>query len=489
MRYAAVRKADKTHVITSHAAVPSIFYSPYNGYGATDDFLMAEQVDFYGTSLYPKHNHPSRHWEYWRFMIGVDFSRSANKDNGGFYVGELQAGKGTIGLNIGNPITPQDHRRWMWSVIAKGARAINIYAYYPMSSGYESDGYGLINLDGSITERAIEAGRTAKVITENRDLFLSSTPDQAEIAIVYNPLAQMVGGEQSHVTTDMHQLSLFGYYRAFAESNIPVDFIHRRDVEKGNLNKYKLVILPYPLMFSDKAAEELKQYVKDGGYLVSEARPGWNDEKGYAAKIIPGMGLAEVFGARESKVKMLENVVFTLTDTDGFPNINTKNSPLKGDYFAESLELLSENAKVVAVLDDQSAGIVLNKFGKGEALLIGSFLGMSNHKNPLKANTDFILNMVKWANVVIPFTYITDKDISSCLEIKRHNNANGCILFLINHNEEPIKTTISLPLTAGKYRVLDLLANKYTEQSTESKMQIGAEVEALDVKVLVISKY
>ncbi|MBN2355517.1 beta-galactosidase, partial [candidate division KSB1 bacterium] len=59
MRYEAVRKADSIHVITSHAAVPSIFYSPYVGYGATDDFLMAEQVDYYGTSLYPKHNRPS----------------------------------------------------------------------------------------------------------------------------------------------------------------------------------------------------------------------------------------------------------------------------------------------------------------------------------------------------------------------------------------------------------------------------------------------
>jgi beta-galactosidase len=138
LRYEAIRKADPIHVITSHAAVPSIFYSPYVGAGATDDFLMAEQIDYYGTSLYPKHSNPSTHWERWRFQAAVDFSRSANKRNGGFYVGELQAGKGTYGLNIGNPITPADHRLWIWSAIAKGARAVNIYAYYPMSSGYES---------------------------------------------------------------------------------------------------------------------------------------------------------------------------------------------------------------------------------------------------------------------------------------------------------------------------------------------------------------
>lgn len=486
MRYAAVRRADKTHVITSHAAVPSIFYTPYNGYGATDDFLMADQVDYYGTSLYPKHNHPSKHWEYWRFMVGVDFSRSANKNNGGFYVGELQAGKGTIGLQVGNPITPQDHRRWMWSVIAKGARAINIYAYYPMSSGYESDGYGLINLDGTVTERAVEAGKTAKIITENRDLLLSSKPDQAQIAIVYNPLAQMVGGEQSHVSGDMHQLSLFGYYRAFAENNIPVDFIHRRDLEKGAASKYKLVILPYPLMFTSKAAEQLQKYVNEGGVLVSEARPGWNDEKGYAANIIPGMGLAEVFGARESKVKMTENAVLSISKMD-HPLTAGLSKELKGDYFAESLELLSDNAEVLATLDDKTAGIVANTYGKGKALLIGSFLGMYNHKTPLKVNTDFILNMVKWAEIKLPFTITTDKN-ATALEVKRHSNKNGFILYLINHNEEPVKSTITIPIASGNYNVKDLLANTTESQTLDNTLKINAEVPAGDVKVFLVSK-
>jgi beta-galactosidase len=38
-------------------------------------------------------------------------------------------------------------------MISKGARGVNIYAYYVMSSGMES-GFGLIGLDGKVTERA-----------------------------------------------------------------------------------------------------------------------------------------------------------------------------------------------------------------------------------------------------------------------------------------------------------------------------------------------
>jgi hypothetical protein len=35
-----------------------------------------------------------------------------------------------------------------------------------MSSGYESNGYGLVNLDGSVTERARAAGAVAATITK-----------------------------------------------------------------------------------------------------------------------------------------------------------------------------------------------------------------------------------------------------------------------------------------------------------------------------------
>jgi beta-galactosidase len=305
LRYDAVRKADKKGIITSHASPPSIFSSP-KGSGAEDDFLMADQVDYYGISQYPKHNRPGD-WIRSNFMTAAEFSYSANKKNGGYYVGELQAGFGTIGLRIGDEVTPEDHRIWFWTSLATGAKGINIYAYYPMSSGYESGGFGLINLDGTITERAKSIGQIAHFVDQNQALLLNSKPIKPEIALIYNPLAQMVGGSSRYGSGEAqpgHTKSLIGYYRVFAENNIPVDFIHRRDLEKGDLAQYKLIIVPYPLMFTQKAADGLKEYVEKGGNLLGEARFAWNDERGYATDIIPGMGLSEVFGIREAKVEV-----------------------------------------------------------------------------------------------------------------------------------------------------------------------------------------
>ena len=484
LRYEAVRKGDPIHVITSHAAVPSIFYSPYVGYGATDDFLMAEQVDYYGTSIYPKHSHPGTHWQTWKFQVAMDFSRSANRKNGGFYIGELQAGEGTYGLNIGNPISADDHRLWMWSAVAKGAKAINIYAYYPMSSGYESGGYGLINLDGRTTERAVAAGNTARMIAENKDLFLSAKSVAAQVAIVYNPLAQMVGGEQRTITGDLHQSSLLGYYRFFTENNIAVDFIHRRDLETDDLTGYRLILVPYPLMFTEKAAIGLKNYIARGGFVLAEARLAWNDERGFAALAIPGMGLDEVFGVRENSVQMGEKVAMKIIDTT-HPSMAhlTKADTLWGAHFAEAVQ--GSRARVLAALVDGAPCLAAASYGKGETLYIGSFLGMANHLAPKISNDRFLLGVVEWAKIDRPVISSHDGLKDAPVEIRLQENPEGYILFIFNHSEQRQRLKVTIKTRRDKNYLLRDLIHEETRQliGKEKQLQLDTDINGRDVQV------
>jgi len=53
-------KADATGArgvlpISSHSDAPAVLLSPLSGYGNPDDWLMSRVVDFYGTSIYPRH--------------------------------------------------------------------------------------------------------------------------------------------------------------------------------------------------------------------------------------------------------------------------------------------------------------------------------------------------------------------------------------------------------------------------------------------------
>src|SRR5215471_9890210 len=312
-RVDAIRSMDASHPITSHAAVPGLFTSPTDGYGEPDDWKMSARADFFGTSVYPKHSESTKPWSDLMLAAGLDFSRSAGHSyNKGFWIGELQAGQGATGMRIADPVNGHDEQYWMWQVLAHGAREIAVYAWYPMSSGFESNGYGLINLDGTLTERARGAGRTVNAITRHGPEILDSTPAPAQVAILYNRLSYMVGGSEPSLSKlgNAERDSLLGLYSAFFEQNIPVDFVHPVDVIGNRLGQYKILFLPFPVMLSREVAEGVKQYVQVGGTAVAEGRLGWNDARGFASDMIPGAGLAELFGARESVIKPADRVQF-----------------------------------------------------------------------------------------------------------------------------------------------------------------------------------
>ncbi|TVR74826.1 MAG: hypothetical protein EA408_01930 [Marinilabiliales bacterium] len=488
-RYNAIRKGDPHNLITAHAVGASLFQSPYVGAGATDDFMMAEPLDFYGVSIYPKHNHPDRHWSVTTLRTVMDFTRSANREKGGWYVGELQAGHGTIALLISDPVVPDDHRIWAWSAIAKGAKGVNIYAYYPMSSGYEAGGYGLINLDGTLTERAVHAGEIASIVDNNQELFLSSTPVKAEIGIVYNPLSQMVGGMQRRDYPGAHTNSLIGYFRAYADNNVPVDFIHREHLEKQELSQYKLVIIPWPIMITREAAEGIRAFVENGGYVLAEARIGWNDDRGYASEIIPGLGLHEVFGVREHEVRLRENTPIELEIVN---NLHPATSDLEtghilnGSLYKKSvLPLENRNVEILARLDDGHPALVSAKYGEGEAMLVGTYLGMANHPNPVPGNEQFFMNLINWAGIERPFTSSHDGNTESYVEVRLQENESGFVLFLINHSNSVEDVSVDLITHQnGNHRIRDVIAG--TERRIRARnntLSLETRIDARQVKI------
>ncbi len=493
MRADAVRESDPNHVITSHAAVPSGMTSPlseWGGYGATDDFLMTRAVDQYGLSLYPKHSFPDRHWEDWKIDFALSFARSANRHGGGYVVGELQAGAGARGVIVGDPVTASDLRRWIWTCLAHGAKAVNIFAWHPMASGYEAGGYGLIGVDGSATERAEAAGEIARVVTRHMPLFAQSRPVPAEVAIVYNPLAQLMGGEQSCGPTSMHSDSLMGYHRALADQGVPVDFIHRRDLESGDLPPLRLIILPHPIMLTREAAEGLRRFVEAGGCVVAEARLAWVNECGFTAGALPGLGLSEVFGAREVWTKTRERVTLTL-DTSSHPavaNFET-GATLTGAHFAEALEPLpGHETQILARLDDGSPAMVASQFGAGQTVLIGTFLGMAHRLCPEENHRRLIRNLVHWAGVEPPFTTSQSERAEPPLLTHLHTSPEGWLLYLVNRRdrEEPITVTIPTD-NHGKRQVTDLITDEPMPISqTEQELTIDTTVEGHGVKVLSI---
>src|SRR5215469_3806110 len=380
-RVDAIRSLDASHPITSHAAVPGLFTSPTDGYGEPDDWKMSSRADFFGTSLYPKHSESTKPWSDLMLAAGLDFSRSAGHSyNKGFWIGELQAGQGATGMRIADPVNGHDEQYWMWQVLAHGAREIAVYAWYPMSSGFESNGYGLINLDGTLTERARVAGRTVNAIARHGAEILGSTPAPAQVAILYNRLSYMVGGSEPSLSKlgNAERDSLLGLYSAFFEENIPVDFVHPVDVIGNRLQQYKILFLPFPVMLSREVAEGVKQYVQAGGTAVAEARLAWNDARGFASDVIPGAGLADLFGARESVIKPADRVLFRTQASAALPGMPA-HTQITGEVFEEELQVLP-GGTTLGHFANGAPAVVKNIAGRGKAVLIGTFLGLAYYR-------------------------------------------------------------------------------------------------------------
>ena len=452
MKADAAHRADASFIVSSHSDAPAVLLSPLSGFGNPDDWLMSQVVNFYGTSIYPKHGSAQTPWSAVRLTAALDGIRSAAGEKG-WWIGELQAGQGTTGVRVANPVTGDDLRLWGWTVISRGARSISYYAWYPMSSGYESNGYGMIELDGTITERAKVAGQFARVVNQNAALFDSMRPQPSQVAVVYNRLAYMTGGNTVGPGQTVRS-SLLGFYRAMFERNIQVDFVHADEIAAGRANRYRVIYLPYPLMLSRPVAKALEAYVQRGGALISEARPAWNDEHGFANERIPGAGLDEVFGVREKLLLSPQTVEMTVEKyLHGNPLAPLSGRRIQGIVYAEHLETTSPAAKVLARFADGDPAIVLNRFGKGTAILIGSFPAAAYEQEHAAENAQLLQELTAWAGVEAA---IRIDGAAGQVEARLLKSGDAFLLIAMNHSEAEQDATFKLEESFSRLRARDL---------------------------------
>jgi beta-galactosidase GanA len=434
------------HIVTSHSDAPAVMLSPLSGFGNPDDWWMTTSVDAYGTSIYPKHAASATPWSPVRLTSALDGIRSAGRDNG-WWVGELQAGQGATGVRVASPVTAADLRLWGWAALSRGARAISYYAWYPMNSGYESNGYGMIELDGTVTDRAKVAGEFAGIVSRNASLFGALRPRPSRVAILYNRLGYMVGGNTVAPGTIVRN-AMIGTYRALFEQNIQADFIHPDEVLAGLASKYDVVYLSYPLMLSKPVAQVLEGYVRDGGTLISEARPAWNDERGYANDRIPGAGLDAVFGAREKELRSADVVQMTgVAALDG-PLAPLAGKTIPGFAFAEHLTVTDRNARVLATFPPSTVGgegdpaIVMSSHGKGRAILIGSFPSAAFESDPEKMRVagELLQRLVAAAGVGPD---IRIDGAAGLVDARFLESSDAILLIAINHSDAPQTVTMT----------------------------------------------
>ena len=438
MRASAARGPRPT---TSHADAPEIMVNRSGGAGNADDWWMGSAVDYYGTSIYPRPAGPDAPWSPVVLASALDAVRSAAGDRG-WWLGELQAGQAVTGARVSAPVTADDIRLWGWTALGRGARALSYFAWYPVSSGPDAHGYGLIDLDGRVTERARAAGALARIVARNPVLFAPMRPRRSSVAILFNPLSRVTDGSSGTTTG-----SMLGFYRAMFERNIQVDFVHADEIAAGRASKYRAVFAGDPLMLQRPVADALAAYVRAGGTLISEARPAWSDERGAANARVPGFGLDEVFGAREKSLHPAGRVELLMERKLDGPLAALAGAAIHGIGVAEHLEISGSNVSVVARFPGRDGApgdpaIVMSAHGKGRAILIGSLVAAAFEQDPdqSRLSGDLLAALAEGAGVA-PEVLISGA--RGLVEARYLESPAATILIAINHADTPQKVTLA----------------------------------------------
>jgi hypothetical protein len=124
-----------------------------------------------------------------------------------------------------------------------------------------------------------------------------------------------------------------------------------------------------------------------------------------------------------------------------------------GEAYEEDLEPLGQ-AQVLARFTNGEAAVVEQSFGKGKAILAGSFLALSCQRHP-EDSTKRLLMALAHAAGVAPEVRVSG-DGTAEMEVRRLVNDRFQILFVFNHADAPANSTISVhfPWPAGEARDL-----------------------------------
>ena len=156
----------------------------------------------------------------------------------------------------------------------------------------------------------------------------------------------------------------------------PVDILSEADLTDGYLDKYSTYVLVGDHL-SPEAAEALKQWVRNGGNLISVAGGGLLDPYNR-----PLDTLKEVFGIQSAKLEKkaeslrpkLEMIHTPPIDEIAFTSLSGATTvPVTG--YRQTFT--TTGGRVVGKYRNGETGAVLNDFGKGKALIIGALPGHS----------------------------------------------------------------------------------------------------------------
>ncbi len=372
-------------------------------------------------------------------------------------------------LDLPRPPVANDIKRYVFTGIAANLKGFVFWQYRPETLGREEPAWGLTLLDGSPTPWLAAYAEVNRVLQRNAAFILDAAPRPAEVALLYNPANQIFGwaatGSEKAVTD-----SLLGVHKALYRRNFNVDLLHPSVFTAERLRRYRALFIPFPYVLSEAMCSLLAAWVEAGGVLIGESYfGGWNLERGAHHTTVPGYGMQAVFQARQGMVAPPDpsGSVEILLCRD-LPYIQ-KGQKVYGSIVKETL--LPSGADVVATHTDGTAAVTRAKYGKGQALLIGSYVGLPFFRSGHETNGNLIAGLVE--SCVSTQRPVVAGEAKIRVDIL---TATGGGVMVIARNLEPSPTGASVYLPG-------VSAQSLTEQFSGEMLTCGTEAGGTRVRL------
>jgi len=421
-----VRELDPDHPVTAHGTVGSITAMASN---TLDDWRAASEVEIYGLTWVAcrKGDAPWQHWH------AVDLTRAAARGKA-FWHAETQGGPLWMQPQvIGRPREdgripkPEDLRLWHMTSFAAGATGLLYPRWRPLLDGPLFGAFGPYGMDGSRTPRSEMTSKIAVWATSPKQSSLwNSRPVRGEVAILLVPETELFTYAQQRDVA-YYARSMYGTYEGFFDNNIQADWVRLEDIDA-----YKVLYLPFPVMLKQATADVLRAWVDAGGVLVAEGCPGYFGDRGHVGTTQPNLGLDELFGARESYVEFTPDLLGDL-------RFNMNGTRIPGGLYLQAYE--PTNGTPVGWYSDGRVAAVDHVFGQGRTRLIGTMCGAGYAMHPEGRSPAFFRQVLEFGDVE-QHVMCSDPRVKARL----HDGRGGTYLWVAN----PSRQAIPVRLTLGK---------------------------------------
>ncbi len=482
-----LRKYDTLHQVNANPVGTP--WANFRGFGFynIDDLPVAQYNDIHGISYYPDIWERQNNLEpcpFWLHNLTFNTIRSSSGEKD-YILTELFTNVQN-GLALNGYQTKEFVNLLAWTAFANDCKGIIYWKWEPFKRGRQSLGRGLTQVNGELAPRGEAVKEFGSVMNEYGAILYKAHLKKTQVAILVDMAGLLKILEQTTEpsTNKFMYESNAGLFKALYEGNINVDVLRMdRGLDLQTLKQYKIIFLPFQIVMRPEIADLLKEYVKQGGYVVADARTAIINELDFAYQTSPGAGLDELFGAETPDwIAKKDYYKIRMNEINGEKVL----SDFEGKYFRDQLKI-KDNVKILGTFaDTNEPAVIQNEYGKGKAILSAVPLGASYYDNPDNPVNKLILEFVKEAGVTPYAKFISTK--KEFLDIKVHTSEKSFIIYVINSDSIHKSGTIEMNVVDHKIKsVKDILSNKQLQfELKENLLSIPVEIKVNQVVVLLI---